>query len=173
MQITSRPIRGLVNEAPGRLNGLFNSPTPTSKRAWASHKSFTPRDGCNDDIGAGGADAMRRPTAMQAAQQRHPHDYHRRAPVMPRQSGQKRPTARGNFVQAHVASDVSRRMACQMTRRGGGAINSRTTRHPGYAVSQTERKHIQTCLVGDQAWSRMPARPICIAAPPVMESLTD
>jgi hypothetical protein len=30
-------------------------------------------------------------------------------------------------------------------RRGGSAIDSRTTRHPGYAVSQRKRKRIEEC----------------------------
>jgi hypothetical protein len=31
-------------------------------------------------------------------------------------------------------------------RRGGSAIDGRTTRHPGYAVSQRKRKRIEECF---------------------------
>jgi IS5 family transposase len=31
-------------------------------------------------------------------------------------------------------------------RRGGSAIDGRTTRHPGYALSQTKRKRIEECF---------------------------
>jgi hypothetical protein len=31
-------------------------------------------------------------------------------------------------------------------RRGGSAIDSRTTRHPGYVVSQKKRKRIEECF---------------------------
>lgn len=40
-----RPLRELVNEALQRLNGLFNV---IYAQAWASHKSFVPKDGSDD-----------------------------------------------------------------------------------------------------------------------------
>jgi transposase len=45
---------------------------------------------------------------------------------------------RGLGVTPHVAQNVNRS--------GGSAIDSRTTRHPGYAVSQKKRKRIEECF---------------------------
>ena len=48
-----------------------------------------------------------------------------------------------DFVAACRARNVTPHVASNDTRRGGSAIDARTTRHPGYAVSQTMRKRIE------------------------------
>lgn len=47
------------------------------------------------------------------------------------------------FVDSLRALGVTPHVAQNLTRRGGSAIDARTTRHPGYAVSQTVRKRIE------------------------------
>ena len=42
--------------------------------------------------------------------------------------------------------DVTPHVAQNEKRRGGSAIDARTTRHPGYAVSQMKRKRIEECF---------------------------
>jgi IS5 family transposase len=50
-------------------------------------------------------------------------------------------------VDAHVAAlrklKVTPHVAQNTERRGGSAIDQRTTRHPGYTVSQTKRKRVE------------------------------
>lgn len=48
-----------------------------------------------------------------------------------------------DFVAACRARAVTPHVACNEARRGGSAIDARTTRHPGYAVSQVIRKRIE------------------------------
>lgn len=48
-----------------------------------------------------------------------------------------------DFVQACRERRVTPHVASHETRWGGSAIDARTTRHPGYAVSQTKRKRIE------------------------------
>ena len=47
------------------------------------------------------------------------------------------------FVAACRERNVTPHIACNDTRPGGSAIDARTTRHPGYAVSQVIRKRIE------------------------------
>jgi transposase len=47
------------------------------------------------------------------------------------------------FVAACRERNVTPHIACNDTRQGGSAIDARTTRHPGYAVSQIIRKRIE------------------------------
>jgi len=47
------------------------------------------------------------------------------------------------FVTACRERNVTPHIACNDTRQGGSAIDARTTRHPGYAVSQVIRKRIE------------------------------
>ena len=48
-----------------------------------------------------------------------------------------------DFVQACRERRVTPHVASHKTRWGGSAIDARTTRHPGYAMSQTKRKRIE------------------------------
>lgn len=48
-----------------------------------------------------------------------------------------------DFVAACRERNVTPHVACNDTRRGGSAIDARTTRQPGYALSQTIRKRIE------------------------------
>lgn len=48
-----------------------------------------------------------------------------------------------DFIDACRARKVTPHVACNDTRRGGSAIDVRTTRHIGYALSQTIRKRIE------------------------------
>jgi transposase len=48
-----------------------------------------------------------------------------------------------DFVTACRERHVTPHVACNDTRRGGSAIDARTTRHAGYALSQTMRKRIE------------------------------
>ena len=48
-----------------------------------------------------------------------------------------------DFIAACRARAVTPHVACNDARRGGSAIDARTTRHPGYAVSQVIRKRIE------------------------------
>jgi hypothetical protein len=41
---------------------------------------------------------------------------------------------------------VTPHVAQNLGRRGGSAIDGRTTRHPGYAISQRKRKRIEECF---------------------------
>ena len=50
------------------------------------------------------------------------------------------------FVQACRALKVTPHEAQNLKRNGGSAIDGRTTRHPGYAVSQRKRKRIEHCF---------------------------
>jgi len=51
-----------------------------------------------------------------------------------------------SFVKACREIDVTPHFAQNINRNGGSAIDGRTTRHPGYAVSQRKRKHIEQCF---------------------------
>lgn len=48
-----------------------------------------------------------------------------------------------DFIDACRGRNVTPHVACNDTRRGGSAIDGRTTRHIGYALSQTIRKRIE------------------------------
>jgi len=48
-----------------------------------------------------------------------------------------------DFVAACRERKVTPHVACNDTRRGGSAIDGRTTRHPGYRLSQIIRKRIE------------------------------
>jgi len=50
------------------------------------------------------------------------------------------------FVQGCRALGVTPHVAQNVGRRGGSAIDARTTRHAGYAVSQKKRKRIEECF---------------------------
>lgn len=54
-----------------------------------------------------------------------------------------------DFVEACRQRRVTPHVASHRTRRGGSAIDGRTTRHPGYAISQTIREaHRRALRVG-------------------------
>lgn len=68
-------------------------------------------------------------------------------------AGQKRVTVGGdknydtkNFVAECRNLEVTPHVAQNEERRGGSAIDGRTTRHAGYAVSQRKRKRIEECF---------------------------
>jgi transposase len=50
------------------------------------------------------------------------------------------------FVTECRHMNVTPHVACNTGRRGGSAIDDRTTRHPGYVVSQRKRKRIEECF---------------------------
>ncbi|MEQ6436620.1 IS5 family transposase [Comamonas sp. w2-DMI] len=50
------------------------------------------------------------------------------------------------FVSACREMNVTPHVAQNLNRKGGSAIDSRTTRHPGYEVSQRKRKCIEQCF---------------------------
>jgi transposase len=50
------------------------------------------------------------------------------------------------FVQECRHMGVVPHVAQNLARRGGSAIDGRTTRHPGYAISQRKRKRIEECF---------------------------
>ena len=51
-----------------------------------------------------------------------------------------------DFVQECRILRVTPHVAQNLGRRGGSAIDGRTTRHPGYALSQKKRKRIEECF---------------------------
>jgi transposase len=167
-------------------------------QAWASHKSFAPKDGSDDDTGAGGtgrnaqADWHGKPrsnathasttdpdarlfkksnsTAAILAYQGHILMEHRSGLVVgavvthadgygeraaalamldtlpgkhARTIAADKAYDTRDFVQACRERRVTPHVASHTTRWGGSAIDARTTRHPGYAVSQTKRKRIE------------------------------
>lgn len=64
--------------------------------------------------------------------------------------GRRRPTVAGDkrydtreFVQGCRAHDITPDVAQAVRRSGGSAIDRRTTRHPGYAISQRVRKRVE------------------------------
>ena len=50
------------------------------------------------------------------------------------------------FVKACREINVAPHVAQNLKRNGGSAIDGRTTRHPGYEVSQRKRKRIEQCF---------------------------
>ena len=60
-------------------------------------------------------------------------------------AGDKAYDTRG-FTEQARALGVTPHVAQNLTRRGGSAIDARTTRHPGYAISQRMRKRIEECF---------------------------
>jgi transposase len=86
-------------DAKGLLSKEHFSVDGTLIQAWASHKSFRPKDGSDDQT----------------------------------------PSGPGRNAQA----DWKGKPRSNDTRRGGSAIDARTTRHSGYALSQTIRKRIE------------------------------
>ncbi len=51
-----------------------------------------------------------------------------------------------DFVKECRHMRVTPHVAQNLARRGGSAIDGRTTRHPGYAISQRKRKRIEECF---------------------------
>ena len=51
-----------------------------------------------------------------------------------------------SFVKACREINVTPHVAQNLNRNGGSAIDGRTTRHPGYEVSQRKRKRIEQCF---------------------------
>jgi len=66
----------------------------------------------------------------------------------------------GGFVKACRAINVTPHVAQNTKRIGGSAIDGRTTRHPGYDVSQRKRKRIEQCF----GWGKLigPVRQVMV-----------
>ena len=92
--------------ATGLLSDEHFSVDGTLIQAWASMRSYRPKDDSDDAPGGGGRNQAR--------------DYH----------GETR-----SNETPHVAQNIERK--------GGSAIDARTTRHPGYALSLRARKLIE------------------------------
>jgi transposase len=168
-------------------------------QAWASHKSFVPKDGSNDDANGGGpsgrntqADWKGKPrsndtrasstdpdarlfrrrydTAAILCYQGHVPMENRSGLVIgavvthadgkgeraaalamldttpgrhPKTVAADKTCDTRDFVRACRERGVTPHVARNVTHLGGSAINGRTTRHPGYAISQTIRKRIE------------------------------
>jgi transposase len=166
-------------------------------QAWASHKSFVPKDGGSDDANGGGSGG--RNTQADWKGKRRSNDTHATDPdarlfrkshntaailafqghvLMENRSGlvvgavvthadgmgeraaalSMLDTVPGahpktlaadkaydtrDFIEACRQRRVTPHVASHDTRRGGSAIDGRTTRHPGYAISQTIRKRLE------------------------------
>jgi transposase len=163
--------------------------------AWASHKSFKPKERDDDDGQSGGkerdfrnerrsnqthvsstdpdAELMRKGAGMEArlrygvhhlVENRHhlivdvkvapAASVHERAvalKMLKKASKDRRITAGGDkgfdtrdFVKQCRQQDITPHVAQNTARRGGSAIDARTTRHAGYEISQRKRKMIET-----------------------------
>jgi transposase len=163
-------------------------------QAWASHKSFRPKDD-DDNTGASGrerdfrgqrrsndthasttdpeAELMRKSAGQEARLSygvdhlmenrntlvvrvvtRRAATVHERAAglaMVKAESGGQRITVGGDcgydtaaFIEDCRTHNVTPHVAQNVNRRGGSALDERTTRHPGYAVSQRKRKMIET-----------------------------
>jgi len=182
--------RGLVSKEHFSVDG-------TLIQAWASHKSFRPKDG-SDDQRPGGpgrnaqADWKGRPRSNDTHESTTDPDArlyrksHNAASILcyqghvlmenrsglvvsavvthatgsgereaalamldvlpgahPKTLGADKGYDTNGFVAACRQRNVTPHIACNDTRIGGSAIDGRTTRHPGYAVSQVIRKRIE------------------------------
>jgi transposase len=184
--------RGLLSKEHFSVDG-------TLIQAWASHKSFVPKDGSNDQRPGGGgggrndqADWKGKPrsndthasttdpdarlfrkshsTAAVLSYQGHVLMENRSGLVVgaivthadgtgermaalamldtvpgtaPKTIGADKAYDSRDFVAACRERNVTPHVASNDSRRGGSAIDARTTRHPGYALSQTIRKRIE------------------------------
>jgi transposase len=183
--------RGLLSKEHFSVDG-------TLIQAWASHKSFVPKDGSDDDVngGGGGRNAQANWKGKPRSNDTHAsttdpdarlfRKSHNTAAVMAFQGhvlmenrsglvvgavvthadglGERAaalamldtlPGAHPKTIAADKAYDtrdfidacrqrrVTPHVASNDTRIGGSAIDGRTTRHPGYAISQTVRKRIE------------------------------
>ena len=184
-------------DAKGLLSKEHFSVDGTLIQAWASHKSFRPKDGSNDQTPSGPgrnaqADWKGKPrtndthesttdpdarlfrksnnTASILCYQGHVLMENRTGLVVgavvthadgrgeraaalamldtvpgkqPKSIGADKAYDTQDFVAACRERKVTPHVACNDTRRGGSAIDTRTTRHIGYALSQTIRKRIE------------------------------
>ena len=184
-------------DAKGLLSKEHFSVDGTLIQAWASHKSFRPKDGSDDQTPSGPgrnaqADWKGKPRSNDTHASTTDPDArlfrksHNAASIlcyqghllMENRSGLvvsavvthadgtgeraaalamldvlpgKRPKTIGgdkaydtsDFIAKCRERNVTPHVACNDTRQGGSAIDGRTTRHPGYALSQTIRKRIE------------------------------
>ena len=184
-------------EAKGLLSKEHFSVDGTLIQAWASHKSFRPKDGSDDQTPSGPgrnaqADWKGKPRSNDTHQSTTDPDarlfrksFHtasilcyqghvlmenrsglvvsavvthadgtgeRRAALAmldsvpgagPKSVGADKAYDTEDFVTACRERNVTPHVACNDTRRGGSAIDARTTRHAGYQLSQTIRKRIE------------------------------
>jgi len=184
-------------DAKGLLSEEHFSVDGTLIQAWASHKSFRPKDGSNDQTPSGPgrnaqADWKGKPrsndthesstdpdarlfrksfnTASILCYQGHVLMENRSGLVVgavvthadgrgeraaavamldtvpgkqPKSVGADKAYDTQDFIDACRVRNVIPHVACNDTRRGGSAIDGRTTRHTAYALSQTIRKRIE------------------------------
>ena len=184
-------------DAKGLLSKEHFSVDGTLIQAWASHKSFRPKDGSNDQTPSGpGRNAQvdwkgkprtndthesttdpdarlfrksnntasilcyqghvlmeNRSGLVVGAVVTHADGTGERAAALamldtvpgkkPKSIGADKAYDTQDFVAACRERNVTPHVACNDTRRGGSAIDTRTTRHIGYALSQTIRKRIE------------------------------
>jgi transposase len=184
-------------EAKGLLSKEHFSVDGTLIQAWASHKSFRPKDGSDDQTPSGPgrnaqADWKGKPRSNDTHQSTTDPDARlfrksfntasilcyqghvlmenrsglvvsavvthadgtgeRRAALAmldsvpgegPKSVGADKAYDTEDFVTACRERNVTPHVACNDARRGGSAIDARTTRHAGYALSQTIRKRIE------------------------------
>jgi transposase len=186
-----------IADAKGLLSKEHFSVDGTLIQAWASHKSFRPKDGSNDQTPSGPgrnaqADWKGKPrsndthesstdpdarlfrksfnTASILCYQGHVLMENRSGLVVgavvtpangtnertaalamldtipgtqPRSVGADKAYDTKDFIDACRSRNVTPHVACNDTRRGGSAIDARTTRHDGYDLSQMVRKRIE------------------------------
>lgn len=186
-----------VADAKGLLSKEHFSVDGTLIQAWASHKSFRPKDGSNDQTPSGPgrnaqADWKGKPRAndthesstdpdarlfrksdntasilcyqghvlmenrsglVVGAVVTHANGRGERAAALamldtvpgqkPKSVGADKAYDTQDFITACRERNVTPHVACNDTRRGGSAIDGRTTRHTAYALSQTIRKRIE------------------------------
>ena len=186
-----------VAHAKGLLSTEHFSVDGTLIQAWASHKSFRPKDGSNDQTPSGPgrnaqADWKGKPRAndthesstdpdarlfrksdntasilcyqghvlmenrsglVVGAVVTHADGRGERAAALamldtvpgkqPKSLGADKAYDTQDFIDACRARNVIPHVACNHTRRGGSAIDGRTTRHTAYELSQTIRKRIE------------------------------
>lgn len=183
------------------LSGEHFSVDGTLIQAWASHKSFKPRD--DDQDGNGGSSSERDFHGESRSSATHASSTDPDAELMRKSKGQEAKLSYGvhhimenrnglvvgvqttkaatvtereacidlmaalpgeqrktvgadkgydtsGFVTACRAMDITPHVAKNDSRRGGSTLDSRTTRHTGYAISQQRRKLIETTF----GWSK-------------------
>ena len=110
-----------------------------SRLAYLGHLTIENRHGLIVDAMATHADGYAERDAAVVMMRR----QWRRAPVRRRTLGADKGYDTAGFVEQIRALGTTPHVAQNVTRRGGSAIDVRTTRHPGYAMSQHARPRIE------------------------------
>jgi len=123
-----------------------------ARLAYLGHLLIENRHGLIADAMATHADGY----AERAAALRLVHAQWRRAPGRRRTVGADKAYDTCDFVEGARARDTTPHVTQNLTRRGGSAIDARTTRHPGYARSQHARPRIEPAFgwLKNIAWIR-------------------